>query len=106
MKRTVILCPLTSQVHEIHPSHAFLDVFDGRAPGSRSNSDPDPDLMAYHSSLEGLGPQCEWRIFIYLFFDCEGASDWLITSTFPQHFYIKGSSVHSMYHGSYSWPPP
>ena len=50
--------PITSQVHEIHPSHAFLDVVDGRAPGSRSNSDP--DLMIHHSSsLENLAPQCE-----------------------------------------------
>ena len=50
--------PVTSQVHEIHPSHAFLDVVDGRAPGSRSNSDP--DLMAHHSSsLENLAPQCK-----------------------------------------------
>jgi len=60
-KPAAILRPLASQVHEIHPSHAFLDVIDGRAPGSRSNSDPDP--MAYHpSSLENHAPQCEWHV--------------------------------------------
>ena len=57
-KHVAIIFSLTSQVHEIHPSHAFLDVVDGRAPGSRSNSDP--DITAYHSSLEGLAPQCEF----------------------------------------------
>ena len=47
-----------SQVHEIHPSHAFLDVFEGRGSGSRSNSDP--DLANYHSfSTDTLVPQCE-----------------------------------------------
>jgi len=30
----------------------------------------------------------------------------LLIGVLLQHFYIKGSSVHSTYHGSYNWPPP
>jgi len=100
-KHTGILRPPTSQVHEIHPSHAFLDVIDGRGSGSRSNSDP--DLVAYHStSSENLAPQCEYLEYICYLRRCGEDSDWSINVVFPQLFYIRGSSAHSTYHGGHN----
>ena len=71
------IVPLHSQVHEIHPSHAFLDVVDRRPSGSRTNSDPDP-AACYSRSSENLAPQCEPSVQTNRFYtvaDCVSSID-------------------------------